>query len=130
MRVLIPDDNERTAAIIAAELTAHGFTVVAQVATTGYMLEIIDATKPDLVSLDIEMTVSPVSRPVRDGLTIAEAIRARAQRVGIFIPTNHTEQAPHMMPQHSIQPGRRIDREPERRKPCHHHAASHPPPTL
>lgn len=71
--VLVADDHARSREAIAAKLTAHGFAVVAQVATAEEAVAAARERAPDLCLLDVSMpgdglaAIAPIKRALPEG---------------------------------------------------------------
>lgn len=80
-RILIVEDDTRTADALAAGLTSHGYaTTVARSGEEAFFL--VHSTKPHLVVLDLTL-------PQRSGLDILAQIRAESIDLRVLILTSH-----------------------------------------
>lgn len=86
-RVLVADDDVLLREGLASLLTSQGFDVVGQAGDGPGLLELVRATAPDVVVVDIRM------QPGRgnDGLEAARAIRHEHPSVAILVLSAHVE---------------------------------------
>ena len=80
LRVVLVDDDHRFRAMAHRALEAEGVDVVAEVADGAAATEVVAATKPDLVLIDIRM-------PGIDGLEVARRLAAADAPPVILIST-------------------------------------------
>jgi DNA-binding NarL/FixJ family response regulator len=89
MRVVLADDAAVIRHGLARLLSDEGFDVVAEVGDARALLRQVEADPPDVVLVDIRMPPSFT----REGLEVADAIRAAHPTVGILVLSQHVEVA-------------------------------------
>jgi DNA-binding NarL/FixJ family response regulator len=91
MRVIVAEDNFLRE-LLVRHLPEHGVEVAGQARTTQELIELVDATPPELVTIDFEMPRRPLSpAEYGAGLDAAREIRRRHPSVAIFALSQYTE---------------------------------------
>ncbi|HET7048201.1 MAG TPA: response regulator transcription factor [Solirubrobacteraceae bacterium] len=85
MRVAVADDAVILREGLARLLEEAGFEVVGLAADGEQLMELVDATEPDVVIVDIRMPPTHTD----EGLRAAKAIRQRSSTIGILVLSQH-----------------------------------------
>jgi serine/threonine-protein kinase PknK len=86
-RVVVADDDVLVREGVASLLRGAGYEVVGEAGEPDALSEVVRATEPDLVVIDIRMPPTNTS----EGIDAARAIRAELPRIGILLLSAHVE---------------------------------------
>jgi DNA-binding NarL/FixJ family response regulator len=86
-RVALADDDVLLRQGIASLLNEAGYEVVGQAGDAAALRDLVDATKPDVVVVDIRMPPTNTT----EGLDAAAAIRAETPQIGVLLLSNHVD---------------------------------------
>jgi DNA-binding NarL/FixJ family response regulator len=89
MRIVLADDAVVIRHGLARLLADQGFTIAGEVGDAAALLALVDARPPDVVIVDIRMPPSFT----REGLVVAEAIRAAHPETGVVVLSQHVDVA-------------------------------------
>lgn len=87
LRVVLADDADLLREALAASLAAAGFQVVGQAADPEALIRAVDATRPDVVVLDVRMPPTHTT----EGLEAAARIRRAHPRIAILVLSQYVE---------------------------------------
>ena len=89
MRIVIAEDSGLLRQLLVEALTGHGLEVVAQPGDPVALHQMVDATRPEAVVLDIRMPPTHTD----EGMRAAGEIRSRHPSMGLLMRSQHAETA-------------------------------------